>query len=217
MKTKTKNDFLNDFIKAISAGIIVAISASSYLVIKDEIVGTILFTLGLFVIYTLNFNLFTGKIGFLLQDKNPLQLVIIWFGNLAGVLATTLCMLNTRLASTTQLIEKATAKVGTKLNDSLLSMFILACFCGMIMYIVAKSYKLTYNTNNAVGGYISMFLCVPTFLYLGFEHSIANMFYFSVAEMWSISAVINLLVVTLGNAVGAILISAFSLVLKNKN
>ncbi len=73
------------------------------------------------------------------------------------------------------------------------------------MYIAAESFKKTQNTQNSIGGYIGLFLCVMLFLLLGFEHSIANIFYFSVANAWSLKALIALLIVTLGNTVGAIL------------
>ena len=44
------------------------------------------------------------------------------------------------------------------------------------------------------------------FILSGFEHSIANMFYFSAAGIFSIEVVIYILVVISGNTVGAILL-----------
>ena len=43
------------------------------------------------------------------------------------------------------------------------------------------------------------------FILCGFEHCVANMYYFSVAGMWSGKALVYLLVMTLGNSVGGIL------------
>jgi formate/nitrite transporter FocA (FNT family) len=53
-----------------------------------------------------------------------------------------------------------------------------------------------------VGKYLSLFLGVIVFILCGFEHCIANMFYISMAGMWSGKAFVFLLVNTLGNAVG---------------
>ncbi len=86
----------------------------------------------------------------------------------------------------------------------------------MLMYVVAKANKITHSTPNAVGGYVAMILCVPMFLYLGFEHSVANMFYFSVSGMWSVDAVISIIVASLGNAVGAVMLSGMDLIFKKK-
>ncbi len=213
---KKKKQYLHEFFKAVFAGIAIALAATGYLIIENELVGTVLFTIGLFIIYSMELNLYTGKVGFVLEDRNPLQVAVIWLGNLAGALFYTLCILNTRLADATELINHAIYKTEIKLSDDLLSMFIMAFFCGLLMYVAAKAYKFTHNTHNAVGGYVAMFLCVPMFLYLGFEHSVANMFYFSVAGLWTGEAIISLLVVSAGNAVGAVMLSAVSLIFSRK-
>ncbi|MBE6996248.1 MAG: formate/nitrite transporter family protein, partial [Ruminococcaceae bacterium] len=44
------------------------------------------------------------------------------------------------------------------------------------------------------------------FILCGFEHCVANMFYFSVANVWSAKTVLYLLVMSVGNAVGGVLI-----------
>lgn len=52
----------------------------------------------------------------------------------------------------------------------------------------------------------SVFLCVAVFILSGFEHCIANMFYFSVAGMWTGHTLVWVLVMTLGNSIGGWLI-----------
>ena len=47
-----------------------------------------------------------------------------------------------------------------------------------------------------------MYIAVDGFILCGFEHCIANMFYFSLAGMWSGKALLYILIMTLGNAVG---------------
>lgn len=49
---------------------------------------------------------------------------------------------------------------------------------------------------------INVFLCVMVFILSGFEHCIANMYYFSVAGIWSWSNLGLILLMTLGNALG---------------
>ena len=48
----------------------------------------------------------------------------------------------------------------------------------------------------------------------GFEHCISNMFYFSMAGVWSAKAVSYLLVMTCGNIAGGLLIPASQKLLK---
>ena len=67
------------------------------------------------------------------------------------------------------------------------------------MYIAVEGYKVAGNP-------LMLFLCVASFILCGFEHCIADMFYFSAAGMWSPAAFFRILVITVGNTAGAVLI-----------
>lgn len=86
-----------------------------------------------------------------------------------------------------------------KMGDNPLSIFILAVFCGILMYIAVDGYK-------EKGNPVILFLGVSVFILSGFEHCIANMFYFSLAGAWSVKAIVYLLIMTIGNSIGGILI-----------
>ena len=58
------------------------------------------------------------------------------------------------------------------------------------------------------GNPLILFVCVSVFILCGFEHCVANMFYFSLAGVWSGKAVLYLLLMTLGNSAGGLLIPA---------
>ena len=47
---------------------------------------------------------------------------------------------------------------------------------------------------------------VMVFILCGFEHCVANMFYFSVANVWSGRTFLYLIVMTLGNSCGGVII-----------
>ena len=93
-----------------------------------------------------------------------------------------------------------------KLNDNLLSILILSCLCGVLMYIAVNNYK---KHNTSIGKYMGIFMCVMVFILSGFEHSVANMFYFSVAGLLSWNTVLYILVMVIGNSIGAILIALY--------
>lgn len=199
------NKYSPMFTKGIFAGIMISIGAMAYLTIDDHYVGAMLFTIGLFSIYTLDFYLFTGKVGYFFTDRDIIKLVVVWTGNVIGTFAMGLIIQLTRMMNTTDLYEHAHHYAEVKLSDNYFSMFILAMLCGVMMFIGAESYITTHDNPNSIGGYIGLFLCVMIFLLLGFEHSIANVFYFTIAGAWSMHAVIALIVVSLGNAAGGIL------------
>ncbi|MDD6816304.1 MAG: formate/nitrite transporter family protein, partial [Firmicutes bacterium] len=68
-----------------------------------------------------------------------------------------------------------------------------------LIFIGVDGYK---NNPHEVGKYLALFFGVMVFILCGFEHCVANMFYISMAGMWSGKAFVFLLVNTLGNAVG---------------
>ena len=59
-----------------------------------------------------------------------------------------------------------------------------------------------YKEKNHIAG---IFFCVPVFILAGFEHSIANMFYFGAANMLTLQSIGYLCIVIVGNAIGGML------------
>ncbi|WP_249029784.1 formate/nitrite transporter family protein [Tannockella kyphosi] len=209
------NKYLPAFLKAIMAGIMISIGACAYLGLENHTLGAMLFTIGLFTIYSLDFYLFTGKVGYLVDDPNIKQIIVIWCGNFVGTFISAKAVLLTRMVETTEILENVTHYAEVKLTDGYVSIFILGILCGIMMYIAAQSFKTAHDTNNSVGGYVGLFLCVMIFLLLGFEHSIANIFYFTLADVWSVHALIALIVVSFGNAVGGMLFKLIALPINN--
>lgn len=187
---------------AILAGVCISLGGAVYLSLDNKIVGSILFAVGLFVICTMGLNLFTGKVCYVFDNKPDyvIDVIIIWLGNLAGTFLSARLQLLTRYG--TNLSDKAKGICETKLGDNLLSIFILAVFCNIMIYIGVEGYK---SIKHEIGKYISLFLGVVIFILCGFEHCIANMYYYTMADVWSINSLFYLIVMTIGNAVGGII------------
>ena len=100
-----------------------------------------------------------------------------------------------------------------KIHDNYLSIFILAMFCGMLMYIAVNNYK---KGEDSIIKYLSIIICVIVFILCGFEHCIANMYYISLAKVWSLKAILIMLVMIFGNSIGSIVIALFNNRIKNK-
>lgn len=191
------------FLRAVMTGFAIGIGGAVYLSCDNKYMGAFLFGTGLFVILSFGFNLFTGKVGYAVENKPSyiIDLILIWLGNLAGTAAMGGMLLCTRISSA--ISEKAAQICEVKFNDDLLSIFILAIFCGMLMFIAADGYK---KIENPVGKMLAVFLPVMAFILSGYEHCVANMFYFTVAKVWSANTLLYLLVMTFGNAVGGMFI-----------
>ena len=188
------------FRDAVTAGIMIGIGGAVFLSCESKVLGAVLFSIGLFTICAFKLNLFTGKIGYVTENKNDPDCIVIWLGNLTGCCIDAVLL---RLAKP-QLHEAAVAMAEKKLEMNLFSALILGIFCGIIMYVAVVNFK---NNTADVGKYIGIFVGVPTFILCGFEHSIADMFYCAMGISSFADAgriILFLLAVTVGNCIGGI-------------
>lgn len=190
------------FIYSILAGACIGIGGVVFLSCDNKVTGSVFFCLGLFTICTFGFNLFTGKVGYVFENPPAYTgfVLSVWLGNLIGAGIVGCAVRATRIAG---IAEKAQTLCEAKLNDSLPSIFILSVFCNILMFIAVDGFK---NNPHELGKYLGIFLGVTVFILCGFEHCVANMFYFSVADMWSAKSFLYLIVMSVGNACGGVLI-----------
>ena len=165
-----------DLLKGILAGIMIAIGGTVYLMVSSKELGAILFAIGLFVIVVNGLNLFTGKVGYIINYSNSylVEVLLTLLGNFIGTLLTGGILLNTRISAV--LNVKASKLVEVKINDNYLSIFILAIFCGILMYLAVNGYK---TIKDPLGKYLAVFLGVSVFILSGFEHCVVNMYFFT--------------------------------------
>lgn len=204
-KFKNIKKYSDCLLKGIYAGIMISIAGCVYLSIDNHLFGAFLFSIGLLVICMYGMNLFTGKVGYILINKKDYiyELLLTLLGNFIGTFLSAKLILLTRF----NIISDTAFKMANlKLDDNLLSIFILSMFCGILMYIAVNNYK---KLNTDIGKYGCIFLCVMVFILCGFEHSIANMFYFSISSTWSFKTLLYVLIMVLGNSLGSILIAAY--------
>lgn len=193
---------MKNLIKAILGGIAICIGGTAYLTLDNHMVGALLFSIGLFTIYTFELDLFTGKICFI-PNKKPkflLTVGIVYIGNLIGTVCVGYILRNTKLV---KLVPHTEEIVNAKLADTLFSTFIMAIFCGALMCIAVIGFK---TIKDGFGKYLALMLPVTVFILNGYEHSIADMFYISLANAWNMKAIVFLLVVSVGNIVGGIIL-----------
>ena len=194
---------LKTFISAVLTGMCVGFGGVVFLSLDNRIIGSVMFTVGLFTICTFGLHLFTGKVCYALENGKSynLALPVIWLGNLAGTGVTALIV---KLSRIDGIAEQATELTAVKLDDSILSLFLLGVLCNIFIYIAVDGYK---NNPHELGKYLSLFFGVMVFILAGTEHCVADMFYFWLSG-WSVDAVLRVLVITLGNAAGGILFRA---------
>ena len=195
--------YINTFMSAILAGIWIGIGGTAYLSVDNKIIGASLFSVGLFTICIFKLPLYTGRVcDILSKDKYyAIHVLVTWFGNLVGT--SVFANLEKLTRSGLELTKKATQICNIKLEDSIVSIFILSIFCNMLIFLAVKGFSQIDDNCK----YIPIFIGVIVFILCGFEHCVANMYYFSIAGMWNKTSIIYLIVMTLGNAIGGVMMS----------
>lgn len=202
---------VRQFFSAVLAGMLIGMGGTVFLSQSNPVVGSFLFAIGLFTIVVFQLHLFTGKVGYTPFQKPAylIELGITWLGNLVGTGITAFMVKNSRIYE--GMAERVAGMAEVKLTDNFLSIFLLAIFCGMLMFIAVDCFR---NVQGSALRFIGVFVPVMVFILSGFEHVIANMFYFSLAGVWSAHCLAAVIVMTLGNAVGGMLIPVYLKVFK---
>ena len=163
--------------------------------------GALLFCVGLYTICEMQFHLFTGRVCYALEQPlwSWFRFPLIWIGNWLGAgLAASLLGL-TRVGPAAR--QAALVLVAGKNGDTFLSLFILGFFCNIFVYIAVEGYK-TFPL--ALGKYLAIFVGITVFIMSGYEHSVADMFYYFMAGQMDQEALVRLLVITGGNICGGL-------------
>ena len=189
---------LKNIFGGILAGILISIGGTVFLSCDNKYVGAVLFSVALLCICLKGYNLFTGKVGYLAESRKKedwSQVLTGLFGNAIATIG-----LGFVIAYAVPAIKNtAFTMCEAKLLQLPLQTFIRAIFCGCLMYLAVSIYR---NHQKIVG----IFFCIPVFILCGFEHSIADMFYFAASGIVSLKAFVFIIIVILGNSVGGLLI-----------
>ena len=172
--------------KSIGAAVLIGLGDYALLKLGNPI-GPVIFAFGLLGVCYMGQNLFTGKCGFLFEDKIKIfDLLTILIVNMIAGYALGVVFSKTD----PEVFANAVARVsGYSIS---LSFFVKSVLCGIIMYIAV----LMYRKNTSLG----IIYGIPLFIFCGFQHCVANIITLGAARTfdWSI------IVCIIGNFVGSL-------------
>lgn len=209
-----KKDLWFSFLKGILAGLAIGVGGFLYILMTflipgelGKVLGSILFAVGLFTVCTFSLHLYTGKIGLVFEQKQTktfyISLPIMILGNAIGAaILGYICYFAFRnLDIFETALKAALSRLSFNTFDDYLSTCVKSLLCGLCVYLAVKSFA--YKRISWIGTSL-LVLFVFIFVYCGFQHCIANMFYFSFANRWCGEAAINLALVILFNSLGPV-------------
>ena len=190
---------LKKTISGFMAGVLISIGGSVYLACTDKIIGAVFFSVALLCICFKGYSLFTGKVGFLPEKCDGEALSVLLLGLLGNAVGTIACGYLLRFA-VPNIGAAAEVLCQAKLdNQALWQTLVRAVFCGILMYLAVSIYRDKKTP-------LAIVFCIPVFILSGFEHSIADMFYFAASGIVSLPAFLFLMIVIAGNSIGGVLL-----------
>lgn len=192
------------YFSGICAGFLIGIGGIIYLTLKElnPFLGALLFSFGLYFIIANQYSLYTGKIGYTLDNKPSYLYKVLLPTLLGNITGTAVCAFLVCGSNKAKNLCAAAQGIMEKANGSLISSFILAFFCGLIMYLAVDVGKRT----NGIERVFTIVVSIMVFILAGFNHSIADSFYFFMADFYSNAPrfLLYLVVVIAGNFFGGI-------------
>jgi len=188
-------------IRAYMAGAILALAAAFAVTVSvntgNPLIGALLFPVGFCLLYLMGFDLLTGVftlVPLAVLDKRPgatwggvmRNWTLVFFGNFAGAITVAVFM----AIILTFGFSEAPNAVGQKLGSigegrtvgyanhgwaGMLTLFIRGVMCN---WMVSTGVVAAMMSTSVSGKVIGMWMPILVFFYMGFEHSIVNMFLF---------------------------------------
>lgn len=175
--------------KSLLAGILIGLGVIINTQTQVPIIGPMLFSFGLLTIINMQLNLYTGKIGFVQKIKDTPFLLTVLIFNLIGIAAT----VGLYTLANSGFIPLISAAAATKFSKSIITLFINAIFCGMLIHFAVKN-KIHLFTVFAI----------MIFILIGAEHCIADFPY--LLFNFSFMNLLKFIFIIIGNSLGSILI-----------
>lgn len=221
---KARLSVLETLTLGVLAGAFIALGALFFLLVMTDsglglgpsrLLGGIVFSLGLVLVVIAGAELFTGNNLIVMARVDgkvtTVELLrnwgLVYVANLAGAVGTAILV---SLAGTLELGEGALAETAHAVARAKAAIpWHQAFFRGVLCNVlVCLAIWLTFAARDVTGKILAIILPISAFVALGFEHSVANMFFFPLAmldgsaDVAAVAMVGNLVPVTLGNIAG---------------
>lgn len=183
---KKKNRWLSFFVDGVLSGLMIGTGGTVSLSCDNRYLGAFLFSLGLFCIVQFRYGLYTGKVGYILDRDLPYlaETFFTLLANAVGAAAMAGLVHLTRFARDTAvtgmdvtLMDRAQASMSAKMGDHLWSAFVLAIFCGIMMFSAVEGSRRCQESKNTVAGLFVIVMPIMVFILSGFNHCVADIFY----------------------------------------
>ena len=226
MNSKISMPISHHRIQAILAGFFISLGCIAMGVMKSDnslpssvssLLSGMIFSIGLFGVISCKAQLFTGNCllsmrvfgGYFDDFKFVEFLMVDWFYNLIGTgIAAFIIGMSGFDCSVFSTI------ISSKISGGIISWVAKGILCNIL---VCFSVWMCLGEKDRVGNFICVLIPVTTFIFCGFEHSIADMFFMFFSDAEAILVAVQfVLFVSLGNIIGGLIFSRILYVVNYK-
>lgn len=214
---KTKEVFFT-LLSGFAAGLFIGLGgflnvlSITYLGDAGKVVGALVFSIGLILVCFCQVKLYTGRIGYVLEKSENgkiykfLDLLLMFVGNIIGA---SLVGVIASLIGGDGFKDIVIGIVSKKTHFEAYDVIIRSILCGVMVYLSVALFK---KAQNEVAKLILVAIPVFVFVFLGFEHCIANAFYYAAGMIAGVEIdslfigmlFANIFGTALGNSAGSI-------------
>ena len=193
-----KEDFWMFVLKSLLAGFMIGVGGLAYIITGSPLV----FPIGLLIVCLYDLRLFTGKVCYRIYSI-PVYIAMYMLNGIGAAIFGLL----PRIARP-DFIDKAAGICDMKLSESMPRLAVLSVLCNLMIFLAVDIFSMIIHTSElksslGIMSIIVLIFSTSIFVMCGFEHCIANIFYFAYA---GVPTTIKFLVVNvLFNAIGGIL------------
>lgn len=211
----TKKEFVSFVVMSMLSGMMIGIGGSASLLAIDslgkagKLIGACLFTLGIFAIVTFEMRLFTGMVADIpeMKLKNIWKLPMCFIGNILGVAVIALLVYETSISEALVRQSKIISENKLGAEDWALKALCSSILCGGL--ITLSVWSIHHTPHKGLDASIGVMFPILVFAFCGFDHSVANVFYFYLSGEFihSFKQVLGYeLICVLGNVIGGIVL-----------
>ena len=91
----------------------------------------------------------------------------------------------------------------TKVSLSFSEVFFRGILCNVMVCVAVW---MGMSATHVSGKILAVYPPISAFVLCGFEHCVANMYFFTIGGVWSLRTLLYILVMTLGNSVGGLVL-----------
>jgi formate/nitrite transporter FocA (FNT family) len=181
-----------------------------------KFVGALLFSLGMYTVITYGLKLFTGMVSGIptMGVKNMWQLPVCFIANTVGAAIFALIVTYSFIGDS--VAAQAQSVISGKFSDDLwaLKTFFSAIACGILITFSVWSPR--FVAEKRLSASVGVLLPIIVFVFCGFDHSVADVFYLFMSGTASWQAVAYVLIAIVGNTLGGVLFPLTYLLIKKK-